>query len=399
MVPPKNKICKFQLADRKYNTQPTYAEGFQVNAEPSLNTSGQVEIARRLTQPNQNYQYDSIKVVDSSASKPKILGRLSPASDKSDYSVASTSRSDVCEGSFKSANQKREADVKEYRLKNFLSQFQKEQRAKLDGAVSSSQQSTSKWRQFLEDAENDEEKRSWGDECDVFEKPEYLSYKPRPPKRKVSEGFFDFPSTSKKWTPQEKMCPSYCVDHSFEEPIPYSASPLRTPVSAHSRRPPISYVPSTSSTITRAPQRYIADHNVFPQQNRRNPIVENPSSLPLVFPQENRPFKEVPPPLPLTKFKQPYFEESHYRVPYVDHFLEQRPPQLWETPRERYAPPQRFSQPPVRHIPQFAVPGQGAHCSCCPRVVYDVPAARGPFMDPSCSHWVTEDEQYLEEPF
>lgn len=346
-APMRKGSCKFQLADKEYNTN------IQPSVYEKLNEySTQNEFKCKPLQPNQEYDYHSIKVIDTK--RTRNTTQLSPASDISTINSSTSStliRNEMINNdSFQKPN---EPDVKEYRLKHFLSQFKRDEKAKLGARENRSQPSTSKWNKFLEE---NHEPPKW--KPYQFEHNNTFTLK-----RKAPEEFYDynFISKSKENIPPKKVNCNFAELESNQSPSVYSMYPRNVSKidaehqhSAYSRR----YMnPSKTRNFTMTPQRY------FTQEH---PFVEFPNS---------------------TSCFQPYQSNftHHEEIPFN---------QYTRMPQGNYQHQQYFSQPVMHHFPAttYVAPGKCRHCSCCQATSYNAPhvinQSRMPFL-----HYESEEEQ------
>lgn len=331
MGPVKKKPFKFQLADAPCRSQT------QLQHQRVLENLNPPKTIQKLPEPEENFHYQSIKVIDS-----KKQTHSPPLS----YTCASTSNS--LGGGFKRTFQEPTKD----RIKNFLSNFKKEEKKKLDTAahaVSSSQPVDSRWNRFMGDIENYEATPScskW-DEYLARENDEDSFIYQSPPMKRKSPNFFKFDSP-----PPQNQTPTTC--NFFELGL--------------SKERPV-YSGRTYRASPRSPEEHFA------------------------FTQEANPYVNfVDPPQSPQFIRQPYFAPaSQNYVPQEKRVFNQA-----LMPHDQY-----FSQPAMHYLPppsRFAPPRQCTHCNCCQGGgYYNGPPERVPYMPYSqLQHCEPDEEPYVE---
>lgn len=301
------------------------------------------------TLPEQNFHYHTIKVIDRKTQKP------SP-----DYTVPTSNNLLIRNENVNSVGFK---PTNEYRLKNFMEQFRKEEKKKLNvtsNRVSSTQPVGSKWNRFLYDVENYEEMPS----CSKWH--EYLprdedSYKP-PPSKRSSLMLFDSPPSNKQAL-NESITTSNFADLG-----------LNKEQSTYSKLSPLSNF--KKERTTRPYQR----PNFSPRRTQH-----------FAFAKENNPFVNfVASPGP-SQFRQPYF------VPASQNYL---PPSVFNPHMPSNY--QYFSQPPMQYLPPPPTPppplplSNCTHCNCCKSVYYNYPQESDPYIPCSRLHSAPDEQHYAE---
>lgn len=287
-VPIRKKTCKIQLADRNYNTQPQFSEySDQIRqkysdrySELAFDNSSPSEILRKPVKPIQDFHYHSIKVFNTQ----RMANTLSPVSDRSDLS-ASTSSSLLNE-------KKSEPDVKEYRLKHFLSQFKKDEKTKMTLNGSSSQAATSKLNRLTDNIENYEQKPS----CSKWRVSDV--YPPAPLKAKE---FFE--SSPPSNILPKRHTPSYAELHeNYEHQPSYSQWNEYQPKDYYVYEPPSLKIKTSENLFESSPPS-----NILPKRQAEN--YEQPSYNKWSEYQPNDYYVYKPPPLK-RKTPEAFFESS-----------------------------------------------------------------------------------------